>query len=316
MNKILSVSIAAYNVEKYLPKLFEVLKVNEYVRESIELIVVNDGSKDNTLGVAKKYVEEFRNSITIIDKENGGYGSTINSAIKVAKGGYFRVLDGDDWFNNNNINDYLKYLENSNDDVIITPFEKIFEDGREIELIDQHQDADLYSSPLQMHEITVKTELYRNKANPITEHCFYTDVEYALNVMLIAKTISKYNKPIYCYRIGREGQSISIESRKKYINDDEKVCRKCLDLYSRYKKLDYHGLDVLLSSAILFYYQGLIITFETRGINKIKEFDNFIKKEYKNEYHVVEDNCKRIKLIRIMNYNFPSLIKKILLRKK
>ena len=85
MEKLLSVSIAAYNVEGYLKKALESLAVPE-VLDRLEVIIVNDGSKDGTLSVAKEYVERYPNTFRLIDKENGGYGSTVNASLSVAQG--------------------------------------------------------------------------------------------------------------------------------------------------------------------------------------------------------------------------------------
>ena len=79
--KILSISVAAYNVEKYLVKLFEILNISPEVNQKIEVIIVNDGSTDKTLEIANRFKSQYPQSVVIIDKKNGGYGSTINSSI-------------------------------------------------------------------------------------------------------------------------------------------------------------------------------------------------------------------------------------------
>ena len=119
--KILSISVAAYNVEKYLVKLFEFLNISPEVNQKIEVIIVNDGSTDKTLEIANRFKSQYPQSVVIIDKKNGGYGSTINSSIAIAKGKYFKILDGDDWFNKNTLEDFLGFLENEEVDLVISP---------------------------------------------------------------------------------------------------------------------------------------------------------------------------------------------------
>ncbi|HAS56227.1 MAG TPA: glycosyl transferase, partial [Firmicutes bacterium] len=91
--KLISFVVPSYNASKYLDKVIPSLLVGG---DEVEIIIVNDGSKDNTLEIAKNYEKENSNVI-VIDKENGGHGSTINEAIKVANGLYFKCVDADDW---------------------------------------------------------------------------------------------------------------------------------------------------------------------------------------------------------------------------
>ena len=103
--KVLTISIAAYNVEKYLDNTLNSLICNKM--DKLEVIIQNDGSKDSTCEVAKKYVEKYPNVFILNDKKNGGYGSTINASLKMAKGKYFKQLDGDDWFDTSNLDSFI-----------------------------------------------------------------------------------------------------------------------------------------------------------------------------------------------------------------
>ena len=96
MSKILSVVIPTYNMEKYLEKCLNSFIYNEGADE-LEVLIVNDGSKDNSVNIAKEFEKKYPNIFKVIDKENGGHGSTINAGLKVASGKYFKVVDADDW---------------------------------------------------------------------------------------------------------------------------------------------------------------------------------------------------------------------------
>ena len=110
IKKILTISIAAYNVERFisntLDSLVSLSGESLEMLKRLEIIVVNDGSKDNTENIVKKYVDKYPFAVNLITKENGGYGSTINVAAKAANGKYFKLLDGDDTFITENISDY------------------------------------------------------------------------------------------------------------------------------------------------------------------------------------------------------------------
>lgn len=96
MEKILTVSVAAYNVEKTIARTLDSCCADG-VREQLEVIIVNDGSKDGTVDVVRSYCKRYPDTFKLIDKENGGYGSTLNCSIRAATGKYFKPLDGDDW---------------------------------------------------------------------------------------------------------------------------------------------------------------------------------------------------------------------------
>ena len=114
--KYLTLVVPCYNSEEYLNHCLDTLIVGG---DDVEIIVVNDGSNDRTLEIAKEYQTQYPSIIKIIDKENGGHGSGINCGIKEAKGLFFKVCDSDDWFDQDS---YLKLLKmvnfylNSDDD--------------------------------------------------------------------------------------------------------------------------------------------------------------------------------------------------------
>ena len=77
--KLLTISIAAYNVGKFLKKTLDSLCCNEEIRELVEVLVQDDGSNDDTFEIARQYEEKYPTMVKAIHKENGGYGSTINN---------------------------------------------------------------------------------------------------------------------------------------------------------------------------------------------------------------------------------------------
>ena len=120
--KILTVSVAAYNVEKYLKKLVGSITAMKN-RDMVEVLIVDDGSKDRTPDLGMKYQAQYPGIIRYIRKENGGHGSTINTGIREAKGRYFRALDGDDWLDTAGADELVKRLaQESEADAVITDF--------------------------------------------------------------------------------------------------------------------------------------------------------------------------------------------------
>ena len=123
--KILSIAVPVYNTEKYLRRCVDSMLVSS-ILENIEIILVNDGSKDGSINIMNEYKEKYPNTVVVIDKENGGHGSTINAALKVATGKYFRVLDSDDWFDSYNFEIFVNKLKDEDTDLVITNYKKEF----------------------------------------------------------------------------------------------------------------------------------------------------------------------------------------------
>ena len=116
MEKILTVSIAAYNVQNYIKKTLDSLLVGKI--DDLEILVEDDGGTDNTINIVKEYEKKYPNVVKLIHKENGGYGSTINKSIEIASGRYFKQLDGDDWYDSENFTDFLNILRKIDVDAI------------------------------------------------------------------------------------------------------------------------------------------------------------------------------------------------------
>ena len=110
-NKVLSVVIPTYNMVSYLRRCLDSVTRSD-VPDSLELIVVNDGSTDSSLAIMQEYAKERPDIVNIIDKPNGHYGSCVNAALKVATGKYFRILDADDWFDTDGLIKLLNEIEN------------------------------------------------------------------------------------------------------------------------------------------------------------------------------------------------------------
>ena len=126
--KLLTISIAAYNAEEYLANCLESLVKSKFLNE-IEIIVVNDGSKDNTKDIGEEYARKYPYSICVINKENGGYGSTIEASLSRATGKYFKLLDSDDYFSTEGLDALISKLAESEADTVITKT-VVFRDGK------------------------------------------------------------------------------------------------------------------------------------------------------------------------------------------
>ena len=179
MEKILSVSIASYNVEKFIRKALDSCCIPE-IMDRLEVLVVNDGSTDGTLQIAREYEKQYPQTFRVIDKKNGGYGSTVNASIKAATGRYFRLLDGDDWFDREGLIGFIEELSEAQEDMIIAQFKRVFEEDGHEELRDEAEDIkektvrfdDLGTHDwFTMHAVTYRTGILQENDIRLTEHC-------------------------------------------------------------------------------------------------------------------------------------------------
>lgn len=297
MNKTLTISIAAYNVEQYLSNTLDSFICSKDVMDAIEVIIVSDGSKDNTAQIAKEYVDRYPNSFILIEKENGGYGSTINSSLQIARGKYYRTVDGDDWVDTKGFEKYVRKLKDIDSDLIITKFCTVMDDDSkatqeithgllfdekvmDFDTIIQNELSDFLS----MHCLTFRTELLLEHNISITEHCFYTDSELVMKPIQYINTAVKINEIVYMYRIGREGQSVSIPSRMKHIDQSILVNLKKAQLLesvvsnpnvSKPKK-DYLYKAIVQDVAEHYYYL-LAINEKIQSLTELANFDSLLK---------------------------------------
>ena len=221
---ILSIGIPCYNMESLIDVCLRSLHIRS-IFKNIEVIVVNDGSLDRSSDLVKLYNSMFENRVIIVDKENGGHGSCINAAVKVASGKYFKLVDSDDYLDSVALLQHIHFLKNCNSDAVVTNYRRFFNDGSTEEVsyahkliekeyvigdfIDELMTDDGYLSYVHMHALTYKTSILKNIK--ITEKSFYVDNEYIAYPVKVVNNISYQNIHLYMYYIGRPGQSVNPE---------------------------------------------------------------------------------------------------------
>ncbi|VEG71538.1 glycosyl transferase, family 2 protein [[Pasteurella] aerogenes] len=320
MTKVLSIVVPSYNAQYFLLESIPTM-VSIPNREQLEVVIVNDGSKDDTLAVANKFKSDFPNIITVIDKENGGHGSTINAGIRVARGKYFKVVDADDWVIPENLADLVSYLASIDDDQVISPFIKIYMDTSEQEvvsynvlLLNQTYQYEKFLKEINcipsMHSITIKTEILRKNNIFIDENCFYVDLEYNTFPMPFIKTVSYFDKPVYKYRLGMPNQSVNINSYIKNVSMHKKVIFSLISFFNNYNsasKIEYELLKKLILEVISIHSNIYLAMSDTR---KAKVDFLLFEKELKskNPLFIQLSTGKKLLILRKSNYTFFSIL--------
>jgi len=249
--KVLSLLIPSYNMELYLQSCVEsVLSVSGDLREILEVIVVNDGSKDGTSRLGHQYEEQFPGVVRVIDKPNGHYGSCLNAALPVAAGEYVKILDADDAFDTAEFGRFLSVLRDvvlrgPRPDVIVSDADIVDPDGNvvskmrfgfgadgdivPIEAVPMCQIRDLHH-----HVVTFRTGIFKEIDYRQTEGVSYTDTQYVIFPFLRVQTLMPYHHVIYRYLYGREGQSMTPDVlAKARIPVTIKIALDSIKLYNR-----------------------------------------------------------------------------------
>lgn len=130
MTKILSVVIPMYNMHDHISKCVSSLLCVGQV-DDIDVVVVNDGSTDDSLSIARSFELSHPNTVRVIDKPNGHYGSAVNAGLAVAVGKYVKTLDADDWFDSAVFDDFISALKETDADCVLSGYADIYSDGRE-----------------------------------------------------------------------------------------------------------------------------------------------------------------------------------------
>ena len=242
--KLLSIIVPVYNVEKYIEECLESLVANKST--NIEIILVNDGSKDKSVDICKLY-EKKDNRIIIVNKKNGGLSDARNYGIKNSNSKYLMFVDSDDYIESMALNNILDFLNKSESDVIMTPYQEFTEDslGRiagintsltfeeyktsEVLLKKIFDDTDSLWPAWKF--IVKKTFLEENKIS-FKKGFLHEDVDYTSRILLKMKTFNYLNEKFYFYRIERVGSIMSNKGFKS-LNDTAIIVKDLKDFMDK-----------------------------------------------------------------------------------
>lgn len=309
MSKILTISIAAYNVASYIQTTLDSLVSSKYI-DDLEIFVVDDGGQDDTLTIAKEYQKRYPSSIFPVHKENGGYGTTVNYSMEHATGKYFKLLDGDDWFDTDELDRLIEKLNSINTDVVVTQFLKCPDRGQSrvigcrssLPIEKEIKISDINNQPtLGMWMLCYKTSLLKKSNIKLPEKMFYTDQIFCTLPIPFAETIQYFEFVVYCYRLGRDGQSVSRDSRIKNTQMVLDICKMLVEYIAKYK---YHPNYSYLLHRVSFYYLTALKTIllshpNKKTIRKLKSYDQEIKHMSSDVYDYVTTYGKFGKLLQL-----------------
>ena len=214
-----------YKVEKYIDKCISSLIVpDEQQLQLLDIVVINDGTPDNSAVLAKAYENLYSGIVRVIDQENRGHGGAWNHGTELAEGKYLFYLDSDDWFDTDEFSKLISYLEYCDVDMVLLDRKKYYarqdryEDVVLVNMVpNQVYDANTYdwlgsgngSNITYAHNTVYRTSMMQRYLPLFCEHVMYDDVSLQVIPIAIAESFVYTKLNVYRYYIVRVGQSLT-----------------------------------------------------------------------------------------------------------
>lgn len=274
--KLISFGVPSYNSESYIKKCIDSLLIGG---NDVEIIIINDGSKDNTAVIADEYQTAYPSIVKVVHKENGGHGSGVNKALELASGLYYKVVDSDDWLDADGLKKLLDNIkqcqaENTLPDLYICNFiyEHVQDDTRHRVRYTRNfpknklftwENAKSFQTAriLLMHALIYKTTSLRASNTVLPEHTFYVDNIFAFKPLPFMQTLYYMDIDLYHYFIGRDDQSIKKNNFVTRYQQQINVMQAIIDSYYyndiialpyQLKKYMVHYIGTIMMNTLLF----------------------------------------------------------------
>ena len=276
MDKVLSIVVPTYNMEKYLDRCLSSLLVDDDKLSLFEVLVIIDGATDRSAEIALSYQSKYPDVFRVIEKENGNYGSCINRGLAEATGKYIKILDADDSYDQIAFAGFLSLLKSTDADCVISDMTMVKETGECVKLFTFNLPADGSTFPLSelagdassvwMHCVCYRTDNLRRIGYHQSEGISYTDQEWICIPMSTVETLTYYPHSVYNYLVGRDGQTVapSVWLRKftEEITGVEVMMRERSKLYMTFSKDALKYVDGRISHRIKTIYYAYFFLFD------------------------------------------------------
>lgn len=246
--KLLTFAIPCYNSEEYMDHCIETLLQGG---EDVEILIVDDGSKDRTAAIADAYEAKYPGIIRAIHQENGGHGEAVNTGLKNATGLYFKVVDSDDWVDHDaymQILDKLRELVGGDKPLDMLLSNYVYEkEGAKRKKVMRYSavpkdqlitwnDCRFHKGQyILMHSVIYRTRLLRECGLKLPKHTFYVDNIYVYTPLPSVHNIYYMDVDFYRYFIGREDQSVNEKVMIGRIDQQIRVNKIMVDEFDLWK---------------------------------------------------------------------------------
>lgn len=270
--KLLTVTVPCYNSQDYMENCIESLLAGG---DRVEIIIIDDGSKDRTGEIADAYAEKYPDIVRVIHQENGGHGEGINQGLKHATGKYFKVVDSDDTLSAD-FPEFLNKLQECDRkggvDLMVSNYYYVHSDGvgdRSINYSNVLPEGRIFTwkdtkafklhQMLTIHSCTFRTEAMRKWGEELPKHVFYEDNLMVCRTIPHVEKMYYINMDLYRYWIGRPDQSVQESATMRRYNHQILVTEKCFtsfrfdEITDRMKKKYLkHELFMMFGISIIF----------------------------------------------------------------
>ncbi len=301
--KLLSIAIPCYNSEDYMENCIKSLLPGG---DDVEILVINDGSKDMTPDIANAYEKKYPGIVRAIHQENGGHGEAVNAGIRNATGLFFKVVDSDDWVDKEaylKILDKLKELAGGGEtlDMMISNFvyekqgakrKKVMRYGSVLpkDRMFGWKDTRYFYKGLYilMHSVIYRTKLLRDCGLELPKHTFYVDNLFVYQPLPYVKNMYYMDVDFYRYFIGRADQSVNEQVMISRIDQQIKVNKMMVESFDLWKipnrKLRHYMFNYLeiitVISTVMLIHSGT-----EENLQKKRELWKYIKKQDIRLFH-------------------------------
>ena len=299
--KLLTFTIPCYNSQDYMRHCIESILPGG---EDVEILIVDDGSKDDTAAIADEYAEKYPTIVKAIHQENGGHGEAVNAGIRNATGLYFKVVDSDDWVDWNAYQAILAKLREIAGgsvalDMLLANYVYEKEGAKHKRVMRQTgfpKDQIFTWSDVRhfykghyilMHSVIYRTKLLRECGLELPKHTFYVDNIYVFEPLPFVRNMYYMDVNFYRYFIGRDDQSVNEKVMIKRIDQQIRVNKLMVDAYINCKSTNKQ------LKAYMFSYLDIITTISSimliranteESLQKKKELLEYIRTENKQVY--------------------------------
>lgn len=319
--KILSIIIPMYNSKRFIRKCLDSMILAQADMRQLEILVVNDGSKDCSPAIAEEYVRRWPDTIRLLHKENGGHGSAINLGVANCTGKYLKIVDADDWVQAEGLKQILNLLQNINMvDALLVGYQiydirtdqaevilpKQTEKCAYLKLAEVMKEWGKYKRFFTLHGLIYQTAFYRSIPKRLPEHVFYDDAYFNVVYASRISRLCVVNELFYVYRIGDVSQSVSNTNRVKRVHQMEtvlfRICETAKDEQSLSKAGEIYWYQRTLSF-LSDYLITAFLRFDNRkaGRRIARSFIQKIKIQNEKLYHMSRKNYCLLHIMSILH---------------